>query len=70
MKQIIVENFGLLLFISCGFIGVTLLNKLLKIVSQLNEFADRLATLISITYEATHNPNIKLNVTKQVNGKD
>ena len=62
MKELILNNLGMILFCVGGLIGYYVLEKTIKAITLLNEFADKLSTLISVTYEATHNPDIKLNI--------
>lgn len=46
-----------------------IISKLTSHVSQINDLTDKISNLISLAYEAEHNPDISVSVNKQENNK-
>jgi len=65
LKNLIADNFGLILFGLAGVAWGCALKTALKAVLKLDEFTDKLSTLISVTYEAIHSPDIKVDLTEK-----
>jgi len=65
LKTLIADNFGLILFGLAGVAWGYALKIALRVVLKLDEFTDKLSTLISVTYEAIHSPDIKVDLTKK-----
>ena len=51
-------DIGAVLFVVGGVIGIYLLKLLIQVLNKFNELIDKISTLIMITYESIHNPNI------------